>query len=173
VSTDAAPRLDLPSQALSVEPGKTLVLGLGNPLRGDDGVGSAVIEALRERGGYGGQVELIDGGTPGLEIVLMLQGRAHVVVVDAADLGLEPGAWRRFTPDEINLTAGAAMEGTLHDAGLLEALALAEALGVLPSRLVIFGVQPGSVGWEQGLTPPIRRAVPALCEAVVAELTSA
>jgi hydrogenase maturation protease len=156
-----------------MEKGKALVLGLGNPLRGDDGVGSAVIEALRERGGCGGQVELIDGGTPGLEIVLLLQGYAHAVVVDAADMGLEPGTWRRFTPDEVSLSTGAAMEGTLHDAGLGEALALAEALGVLPAKLVIFGVQPASVGWEPGLTPPVRQAVPALCEAVVAELTGA
>jgi hydrogenase maturation protease len=149
-----------------VEPAKTLVLGLGAPLRADDGVGVALIETLRAEGGFGEGVELVDGGTAGLEIVLLLEGRSRVVVVDAADMGLEPGAWRRFTPDEIAPADGAALGGTLHDAGLLEALALAEALGVLPAEVVIFGVQPGSLSWEQGLTPPVRQALPALCEAV-------
>jgi hydrogenase maturation protease len=145
---------------------KTLVLGLGNPLRADDGVGAAVIESLRETLGHEDAVDLIDGGTPGLESVLLLQGRSRVIVVDAADMGLEPGAWRTFTLDEVVPVAKAAMQGTLHDAGLFEALALAEALDALPAELVIFGVQPGSLGWEQGLTPPVRRAVPALCEAI-------
>jgi hydrogenase maturation protease len=169
VTNDAAPYVDLPER-VAVKPAKTLVLGLGTPLRADDGVGVALIEALRAEGGFGEQAELVDGGTAGLEIVLLLEGRSRVVVVDAADMGLAPGEWRRFTPDEIAPTDGAALGGTLHDAGLLEALALAEALGVLPAEVVIFGVQPGSLGWEQGLTPPVRQALPALCEAVREEL---
>jgi hydrogenase maturation protease len=165
----AASHLGLPGRT-AVEPAKTLVLGLGSPLRADDGVGVVLIEALREGGGFGEEVELVDGGSAGLEIVLLLEGRSRVVVVDAADMGLEPGAWRRFTPDEIAPADGTALKGTLHDAGLLEALALAEALGVLPEELVIFGVQPRSLDWEQGLTPPVRQALPALCEAVRREL---
>jgi hydrogenase maturation protease len=152
---------------------KTLVLGLGSSLRGDDGIGGAVIEALHEAGEHVAQVDLIDGGTPGLEIVLLLEGYARAIIVDAADMGLEPGEWRRFTPDEISLATGTAMRGTLHDAGLFEALALAEALGMLPAELVIFGIQPCSVGWEPGLTSPVEQVVPALCAAIIEELNGA
>jgi hydrogenase maturation protease len=147
------------------------VLGLGSPLRADDGVGGAVIRALREVGAYDSRVDLVDGGTPGLEIALMLQDYDRVIIVDAADMGLEPGAWRRFTPDEIALSTGTAMQGTLHDAGLLDALALAEALNLLPAELVIYGVQPDSLAWEPGLTPPVSGVVSAVCEAIMEELT--
>jgi hydrogenase maturation protease len=146
------------------------VLGLGSSLRGDDGVGGAVVKALREAGVNGAWVDLVNGGTPGLEIVLLLEGYARAIVVDAADMGLEAGAWRRFTPDEVSLATGTAMRGTLHDAGLFEALALAEALGMLPAELVIFGIQPCTVGWEPGLTSPVEQAVPDLCAAIIEEL---
>ena len=149
----------------------TLVLALGNPLRGDDGVGAAVLNALNASGSVPPGVHLVDGGTPGLETALLLQGYRRVLVVDAADMGQPPGAWMRFAPGEARLVPGnLAQMGTLHSAGLAEALALGEALGILPAKVVIFGVQPLEVGWLPDLSPPVAEAVPAVSAAILDEL---
>ncbi len=148
----------------------TLVLALGNPLRGDDGIGTAVLAALREADLPEG-VALVDGGTAGLESILLMQGYQRAIVVDAAQMGLEAGAWRRFDLREVTLQAGDLSQmGTLHAAGLSEALALGEALGVLPPQIVIFGVQPQEVGWEAGLSASVQAALPALVAAIRDEL---
>lgn len=147
--------------------GRTLILGLGNPLRGDDGAGPAVIEALTACALPPG-VELLDGGAPGLETVLLWQGYGRVLVIDAAHMGLAPGAWRRFTSDEATMQ-GAAMNGTLHAAGLAEALALGEALEALPPQLAIYGIEPQAIDWRPGLSAVVATAVAAVSEAILAE----
>ena len=108
---------------------KALILGLGNPFRGDDGIGTAVIAALREHD-LPPNVVALDGGTPGLETVLIWQGYERVIIVDAADMGLRPGNWKRFLPEEAVLPLGEGrMQGTMHDAGLAEALQEREGVG--------------------------------------------
>lgn len=144
----------------------TLVLALGNPLRGDDGIGAAVLAALPA---VPPDVVLLEGGTPGLELVLTLQGHHRVIILDAADMGEPPGTWRRFTSDCLQ-SGDSALRGTLHDAGLAEALTLGAALGVLPDQIIIFGVQPAEIGWSPGLSQPVAAAIPAVCEAVMSLL---
>jgi len=149
---------------------KSLILGLGNPFRGDDGVGTSVIAALKglDQPPY---VVVLDGGTPGLETVLIWQGYQRVIIVDAADMGMQPGSWKRFVPGEAVLPMReSAMQGTLHSAGLAEALALAQALEIMPPELVFYGVQPAYTGWSANLTEAVNAVVPALCEAISAEI---
>ena len=142
---------------------KVLILGLGNSLRGDDGAGPAVVAALSSMD-LPPHVELLDGGTPGLETVLLLEGYERVIIVDAADMGLEPGEWRRFTPDTAEIRSDEnKLGGTLHAAGLAEALVLAEVLDLLPKTLIIYGIQPISLDWSQKLTEPLIAALPLLC----------
>jgi len=149
-----------------------LVLGLGNPLRRDDGIGPRVIQELQQRDLPEG-IEVIDGGTGGLDILRVIEGWENVLVVDAANVDggrgeIAPGEFVRFTPDEARL--GASPEGfSLHHAGLAEALALARALERPLPSIVVFGVQPSDVGWGEGLTPEVEQSLPALCEAVLKE----
>lgn len=151
-----------------------LVIGLGNPLRGDDGIGPRVVEELIRRGLPEG-VTALDGGTGGLDLLQVLEGWERVVVIDAADVGRErgreilPGQFVRFTPDQAWL-AQAADRFSLHYAGLSEVLALANALGRALPRMVIFGVQPAEVGWGEGLSPAVEAALPALTDAVLEEI---
>jgi hydrogenase maturation protease len=149
----------------------TLILALGNPLRGDDGVGTAIIDRLSEAALPPG-VTLLDGGTPGLETVLLLQDHRRVIIVDAADMDCDPGTWKRFVPgDNAHLQpADMLLRGTLHYAGLAEALALGEALGVLPDEIVVYGIQPTEIGWSPGLSEPVQAAIPAVCKAILCEL---
>lgn len=149
---------------------KILVLALGNPLRGDDGVGSAVLECLGETAVSPPNITLIDGGTPGLETALTLQGYDKVIVIDAANIRANPGVWRRFSLSDVSLVQQANMNGTLHDAGLAEALALAEALGILPPEIILYAIQPESVDWEIGLSEAVQRAIPTICQQIEAEL---
>ena len=145
-----------------------LVLGLGNPLRGDDGVGPRVVEELTCRGLPKGRVAL-DVGAGGLDLLQVLEGWKRVVVIDAACVGQEPGQFVRFTPDEVRL-AQAADSFSLHYSGLSEVLALADALGRVLPEMVIFGVQPGEIGWREGLSPAVEAALPALADAVLEEI---
>jgi hydrogenase maturation protease len=161
-----------------------LVLGLGNPLRRDDGIGPRVVELLQARGLPAG-AEAIDGGAAGFDLLHLLgesrvlgtDGPQWVIVVDAADVGLEGGQFARFTPDQVAWTGGEEPTAsprrpleTVHGAGLAEALALARALERPLPEIVIYGVQPGSLEWGSGLTTEVEAALPLLVQSVLQEV---
>lgn len=103
--------------------------------------------------------------------MLLLQGYLRAIIVDAAEMGRQPGEWLRFTHREATLEAGdLALRGTVHYAGLAEALALGEALGTLPAEIVIYGIQPEEIGWEERLSKPVQAAIPTVCAAIRAEV---
>jgi hydrogenase maturation protease len=153
-----------------------LVLGLGNSLRGDDGIGPRVVEQLIERG-LPVEVEALDAGTAGLDLLYLLTesrpggggGPRRVIIIDAADVGLEAGQFVRFRPGEADLRGAGEGAGS-HEAGLAEVLELARALERPLPEIVIFGVQPGSLEWGTGLTSKVEAAVPQLVGAVFREV---
>jgi hydrogenase maturation protease len=153
--------------ALSIQH-STIVLGLGNALRGDDGVGPAVIEWLN-RQALPPEVEAIDGGTAGLDIVSMLMGHGRAIIVDAANVGQAPGRWVRFTPNVARPTENDTAL-SLHSAGLAEALALGAALNVLPPTIIIYGVQPKNMDWSPQLSAEVQAAVLEVSQAILAEV---
>lgn len=134
-------------------------------MRGDDGIGPRVVEALLRRGLPDG-VEALDAGAAGLELLNLLDGPQRVIVIDAADVGLAPGQFVRFTSNDAHLLA-ATDTTSFHQAGLAEALALARALDRPLPEIVIFGVQPGSMEWGEGLSPAVEGAVARVAEAVL------
>jgi len=146
----------------------TLVLGLGNTLRGDDGVGPAVIGWLQGRG-LPPEVSTWEGDAAGLELTLAMAEHRRVIVVDAADLGRAPGAWLRLTPDRARLKSGASAL-SLHAAGLWDALALGAALNLLPNEIVIYGIQPAQLDWLPVLSAEAQAAVPNVGRAVLHEI---
>ena len=151
---------------------ESLIIGLGSPLRGDDGVGVRVVEALAERTLPAG-VEVVDGGAQGLGLVSLMEGRRRVVFVDAADVGQAPGQFVRFTFDDVRSgrvrLLGDEHSISVHAAGLRDALLLAQALDCLPEETVIFGIQPGNLAWEEDLSPQVEAILPRLVEIVLAE----
>lgn len=146
----------------------TIVLALGNPLRGDDGAGPAVLERLAASG-LPADVELIDGGLAGLDTALHLQHRRRAIILDAADFGARPGTWRRLRLDDVKWTSPEEFPG-LHAAGLRQALLLGEALGILPPEVVLYLIQPKAVGWEAGLSEDVRACLEPIRQAVELEL---
>lgn len=152
----------------SGQSGGTLVLGLGNPLCLDDGLGGRVVELLARQALPQG-VEIKDGGLPGWGIVTCLEGWSRVILVDAAKMGLEPGAWRRFRMEEVSLET---IRGgfSLHNPGLADGLALAQALQTLPEAVVFYFVEPESTENGLGLTSTIGAVLPELVENILCEL---
>jgi hydrogenase maturation protease len=139
-------------------------------MRGDDGVGVRVAERLARRVLPPG-VEVVDGGTRGLDLVNLMEGWTQVIFVDAAHMGQEPGQFVRFTLDEVRLL-GDDQSISPHSAGLREALLLAEGLGVLPDEVIIYGVQPAHLEWEEALSPAVEAALPGLMEAVLDDVAT-
>lgn len=150
--------------------GRALVLGLGHPLRGDDGVGQAVLDAVRASGQGPVTTTLWSAHEGDLLDALLAETWDLVVVVDAAEIGTAPGVWARLEGSG-SIAELAARAGT-HHTGLLEALGVARALGRHPARLTILAVQPASITWGPGLSEPVARAVPRLCTAVLEEVAA-
>jgi len=146
----------------------TLIVGLGNPLRGDDGVGLRVVQSLAMQELPLG-VELADGGTQGLELVNLMEGWQRVILVDAANVGKTHGEFVRFGLDEARLL-GSNDQISVHAAGLRDALLLAQVLGVLPKEVVIYGVQPARLDWDAELSPQVEAAVPEIARCILNEL---
>jgi hydrogenase maturation protease len=145
-----------------------LIMGLGNPLLGDEGIGVRVVEELKGLELPEGVV-VVEGGTTGLGLIGLMEGYERVIIVDAADMGHPPGRVVRFTPLEVQLkTAEAPL--SLHQIGLEEVLALAEALEVAPAELVIIGIQPSLLEVGVGLSPEVEGAIPQIIRIILDEL---
>lgn len=145
----------------------TLILGIGNILRRDDGVGVRVIERLRGLELPEG-VEVVDAGNAMLNLVDLIAGRRKVVIIDAIKAGGQPGSIYRFTPGDTRSQWQPVT--SLHEIGLLEALALAHDLGIAPDNVVIVGVEPATIEWGTSLSSEVEAAVPRLVELVLHEV---
>ncbi len=144
-----------------------LVLGLGNILLRDEGIGVRVVEALRQQTLPDG-VELCDGGTAGFALLDVLAERRKVLVVDAVDVGAVPGTIVRLTAEDLVGRTGVRV--SLHELGFAETLQAARCLGVGPRELVILGVQPQEVALGLELSVELAPCVDELAKRVVAEL---
>lgn len=151
--------------------GSTLILGVGNPLLGDDAVGVRVIEALRARPGLPPGVTLVDGGTDGLGLIPVIEPYRRVICVDAVMMDAPPGTIRRLAWGEFRVVAQK-HPLSLHQSDLGGALQLADALGCLPDELVIYGIQPQTMEWDFPLSPAVERALPVVIDALFAEICS-
>jgi hydrogenase maturation protease len=146
-----------------------VVLGLGNPLMADEGVGVAVIERLASQAEQHPDVEFIDAGTGGMAVLHWIENREKVIFVDCAFMGEPPGTIRRFTPDEVRSTKVLTHQ-SLHEADLLKILDLAGQLGQAPRQVVIFGIQPEAVTGRLGLSGVIADRMEQYIEVIRFEL---
>ena len=144
-----------------------LVLGIGNILKADDGVGVHAIEKMRDEIASD-EVEVFDGGTAGLDLLSVVASRRMVLVVDAVDGGGDPGTLYRFTPEDISDTL--LRWDSLHQVGLLETLRMALLTGRGPKETIIIGVQPEVVDWGLSLSPTVAGQLPRLIDRVKLEL---
>ncbi|MFL4903801.1 hydrogenase maturation protease [Streptomyces sp. MMS24-I2-30] len=150
--------------------GRVVVIGVGNPLRGDDGAGPAAVRALRGRV-PDGTVLAVSDGEPARMLGLW-RGADTVVVVEALRASpARPGRLHTLTAaDASNRAAGTA---STHALGLGACLALAEALGRLPRRLVVHAVEVTSTELGTGLSEAVRSVLPELTARAAASVQQA
>ncbi|MGQ9497064.1 MAG: hydrogenase maturation protease [Desulfotomaculales bacterium] len=149
---------------------KIVVLGCGNLLAGDDGVGIEVLRRLEDEGVPPG-VALVEAGAPGLGLLDFMVGAEKVVIVDAVAGGGPPGEVVRWREDEVPALRGRAL--TVHDVGIREALAWGRraAPEAMPREVVVVGIRvAGTEAWHMGLSPAVAAAVPAAARRVRAEI---
>ncbi len=146
----------------------TVVLGVGSPLMGDDGLGVHVVETLRERWDADPSLVFLDGGTWGMRILPHIETAGRLMVLDAIRDGRDPGAVVRL--DREDLPRHLRHKLSPHQIDLAEVLALAELRGTLPDEAVVLGIEPERVVLHHGLSSVVEAAVPALVDAVREQL---
>jgi hydrogenase maturation protease len=144
-----------------------LVLGLGNLIHSDDGLGVHAIRCLQEDQRVAAGVTLLDGGTQGLSLLPHISGFPQILVIDAVDVGEPPGTIVRF---DGNVLKGLPGKPTVHQLGFADIMVAMELLGEPPDELVVLGAQPMSTEWGTELTPSVQSALPPLLDAVIAQL---
>ncbi len=147
-----------------------VVVGLGNVLLGDEGVGVRVVEALSKRT-LPSWVEVVSGGVAGHRLIEWLEGAHKAVIVDAAQMRKPPGTVVRFRPEEVTSRRVSARL-SLHEGDLLGTLKLAESLGIRPQEVVVYGVQPARMDPGMTLSPEVLRAVPDVVAHVLDEVAA-
>ena len=147
-----------------------LVMGLGNLVMSDDGLGSRVISELETHFSATSQVALLDGGTLGLDLLPRLEGVDRLLIIDALQMGAEPGTVFRLEGEEV--PRAFVNKLSVHQMGLQDLLAVAELQGHLPGELVVIGAQSALIEMGMEFSPPVEAALPRVVAAVLAELES-
>lgn len=152
---------------ICMERQKILVLGIGNILLRDEGIGIRVIEYLQQRK-IPDDVELLDGGTAGADLLDHICGRDKVIVVDAIQADYPPASIVRFGPED--LIPADAPQLSMHSLDLPQTIAMAHMLNCPPKEVIIVGIQPQKVECGMELTAVLQAAVPNIAEFVMSNL---
>lgn len=145
-----------------------VVIGVGNVMRGDDGVGPVAVELLDHEGFVGAETLVLDGEST--RLLDAWSSRRRAIVIDAIRLGDPAGTVHELEVGRDLLPAWTA-ETSSHETGLAEAVELSRALDRLPDRLLVFGIEPGDVSPGPGLSPEVEAALPELVARVRKALT--
>lgn len=143
-----------------------LVLGLGNILLSDEGVGVQAIEEFQRRYDCSGDIEIIDGGTIGLELLPYFEGRSHLLIMDAVKSDQKPGTIVRIEDPPAyfrNRTSP-------HQIGLADVLNVAAISGMLPQNITLFGIEPKKISTGLDLSADVAQNLGRLVDLVAEEL---
>ena len=145
-----------------------LVLGMGNLLLEDEGLGVRALEILQQRYEIPPEVELLDGGTTGMGLLDDISGREHLIVLDAVQTGDPPGTLVRLAGDDVPVYFS--MRISPHQLGLSDVLATLELSGEKPAEVVVLGLVPQSLEMSLELSELIRGKLEGLVQAAIEEL---
>jgi hydrogenase maturation protease len=147
----------------------TIIIGLGNPLMSDEGIGVLLVQKLAAKFSDCQNVEFYDGGTGGMSLLYKIENRDKVVLIDCAKMGEQPGTIRRFTPAEVQSikTLG---HFSLHEVDILKVLELAAQFDAAPEEVVIFGIEPASLDLSPDISNILAAQIDTYLETISKEL---
>ncbi len=154
---------------MNSQPRRVVVLGIGNLLCSDDGAGVVALRDLRSDPRLPPQVELIDGGTLGLELMHVIAGATHLLVLDAADADRPPGTVFCLDSSALSAVAGG---GTVHQLGVADLMSALRLLDEAPKHLAIVAVQPANLRVGTALSPEVQTAMAALLDNAIQQLNA-
>ncbi len=146
---------------------KALVLGIGNTLLQDEGVGVHVMRALRD-GAYAAvagldAIDYLDGGTLSFTLAGPIAEADALVVIDAAQLQAPPGTLRVFEGSDMDAFVNGKRKASVHEVGLTDLMAIARLTDRWPARRALIAIQPERVDWGEVCTPQVAAAIPEAC----------
>jgi len=143
---------------------RILILGIGNLLQSDEGLGVHIVNQIAQNVEIPEDVEVIDGGTAGFDLLPLMKGREKIIIVDALIVDDEPGSIYRFKPEQIR---SARTRFSLHDVGIIEIIELLKLLGENPD-IEIIGVVPEDITTlNMDITPRVRESIPKVIEQIM------
>ncbi len=151
----------------------TLILGVGNPLRRDDGAGPETVRVLTQEKKHAGlyeKADIIDGGTDGLGLVEYFRDYKKIILIDAVQMDLPPGSVKTFSPDKAVITIRTDSLST-HGFGIAELLKLAEALELQPD-VTIIGIQPEDTGYGENLSGTVLSSIDTVIKTIYTILSA-
>jgi hydrogenase maturation protease len=150
-----------------MEPKVTLI-GLGNILMRDEGVGVHAVRHFEEHYEIPPGLEVVDGGTSGLDLLPYIENRDQILIVDAVNFRKEPGYIGVLENQEVPALFG--LKDSLHRLGLMDVLAAAQLLGVAPREICLIGIQPLAIETGLNLTDTIQARLAPLVARILAHL---
>ncbi len=147
---------------------RAIVLGVGNILLSDEGIGVRAIEKLQQDYDLPPEVVIIDGGTTGMEMLEDLSNADHIIIIDAVRAGKAPASIVRLAGEQVPVFFKTKLSP--HQIGLSDVLATLEFIGEAPGGVTVFGVEPVSLETGMALTPQVEARLPILLELVATEL---
>jgi hydrogenase maturation protease len=147
---------------------RTLVLGVGNLILCDEGVGLRVVEKLVTHYDLPATVQVLDGGTLGMDLLYYLEGIENLLIIDAVEMDTEPGTLRRLEGDQV--PSFLSLKMSPHQIGIPDMLFAAKFKGVFPENIVLWGVQPELLEVGLDLSPAVAGQVDTLLDRVIEQL---
>jgi hydrogenase maturation protease len=137
---------------------RKVVLGLGNLLNRDEGLGVQALKQLEAQWGQPHGFELLDGGVLGLSLLMIVEECSHLLILDAVHVGQPGGTVVELSKEQIPLYAGVKL--SQHQVSFQEVLGMAKLRGHLPEYLHLVGIQPADISLGLELSPTVKRALP-------------
>lgn len=149
---------------------KTLVLGIGNTLLTDEGIGVHVLQALEPELANWPDVTLLDGGTLSFTLAGPIEDADALIVVDAANIKTKPGEWTLLKGQEMDAFLMSNRKASVHEVGLTDLRAIALLAGHWPERRAMLAIQPDVIDWGEQPTPAVAAAIAPACAAIVEQI---
>jgi len=158
--------------SFGVDTMKAGIIGIGNPFRRDDGIGIVLLEKLIEKKNNLPQnIEYIDGGTGGMNLLHMLALFDVALIIDAVNFNGHPGESKLFKSEDV-ISKKPPMNMSTHESDILKIIHLSKELGEIPDELFIFGIQPKDVSQGDNLSPELQKVVASLTSSLQNEITN-